>query len=165
MAAVIATMMATKEAEVTDLERADEEVGQELLPAIRAVGIIKRFFRATRIRTRLDHRNLTERVKFDAELLRGLGRLLIQICIFCFLIPVSAKSVRRCTRMMIFGVCVCVRLCVCVCVRVYLVVYTFSMYYTYIHIYIYMHIYKYTYIYVYICIYIFQFQFFTLNIK
>ena len=122
MAAVIATMMATKEAEMTDLERADKAVGQELIGAIRAAGIIKRFFRAKRIRTRLDHRNLTERVKFDAELLRGLGRLLIQICIFCFLIPVSGKSVCRFTRRMIFGVCVRVRLCarvrVCVCVYV-----------------------------------------------
>jgi len=89
MAAVVATILASKELHATDLEEAQDITdGEDLMRVIRAANIIKRFFRAKKVRTRLDHRLLTERVKFDVDLLRGLGRLLVQICLFCFLIQV-----------------------------------------------------------------------------
>jgi len=89
MAAVVATILASQELHATDLEKAQDITdGEDLMRVIRAANIIKRFFRAKKVRTRLDHRLLTERVKFDADLLRGLGRLLVQICLFGFLIPV-----------------------------------------------------------------------------
>jgi len=87
MAAVVVAILASQELHGTDLEEAEKN-GEDLLRLIRAANIIKRFFRAKKIGTRLDHRLLTERVKFDADLLRGLGRLLAQICLFCFLIQV-----------------------------------------------------------------------------
>ena len=88
MAAVVATILALQNLHATDLEEAGKN-GQDVMRVIRAANIIKRFFRAKSIRTRLNHRLLTERVKFDADLLRGLGRLLVQICLFCFLISVT----------------------------------------------------------------------------
>jgi len=87
MAAVVVAILASQELHGTDLGEAEKN-GEDLLRLIRAANIIKRFFRSKKIGTRLDHRLLTERVKFDADLLRGLGRLLVQICLFCFLIQV-----------------------------------------------------------------------------
>ena len=86
MAAVAAAILATKD-DGTDLEcayPASFPRGQDLESTILAINTIKRYFLRRKHPIRLDHRRLADRVLFDAELFRGLGRLAIQICIFCF---------------------------------------------------------------------------------
>lgn len=86
--AVVAAVIAENEWRASDLEKASDEMGQDLMRAIRAVGIIKRFFRRRKHLQRLHYKNLYQRLQFEHDLLRGLGRFFIQILIFCLLVPV-----------------------------------------------------------------------------
>jgi len=67
----------------------DEE---NLAKLIWAAGVIKRFFRYRLNRTRLDHRNLTDRLIFEGEFVKGIVRLSLQILLFTFLVLGSMKS-------------------------------------------------------------------------